>query len=218
MSRPKKPPDQHSRTVVKTGFASRIRSPDLRSTIEVWVAHISQLYHRASFFFNLYLLRLLRSNLPLPNFNDQSLFTQCLTIGMNSSKSINPELLNTWDLHRHDFPLIPRIRGDTQVTTYFAKKYQTNFLNHIRVPFFSRQFKMLRLLIPHKPTARKVQLMINHRIPFDSTLIRQFPSDLQGWIQSQYDWFDQVEPGKLVNDIWIKKNLNWAVQSVMGVL
>lgn len=212
MPRPKKPPDSH-RSVIKCCLSKYLHQPDLLPEINRWITHISKLYHRASHFFNLHLLRLIEQGRGFPNFSDETFFYQCLTIGMNCRKTVkpDPELLTSWNLYYHLFPPLPRITGDKQAILYFARKYQTNFLNHIRVPFFSRQFKMIKLLVPKKKQAQQVQAIINNRKSWDSQLMTQFTSEIQAWVQAQRDWFQWIEPGSTINMVWLKEHFNWAI-------
>jgi hypothetical protein len=210
MPRPKKPPD-FNRSAVKCCLAKYLLQPALIPEINRWVTYISKLYHRASYFFNLHLLRLIEQGSDFPDFSDEVFFYQCLTIGMNKAKKPNQELITSWNIYHHLFPLLPRIDGDKQAILYLSRKYQANFLNHIRVPFFSRQFKMILLLSPKKKIARRVQLMINNRISLDSRLMAQFSPEIQAWVQAQRDWFQQVEVGAKVDMAWIRKHFNRAI-------
>lgn len=209
MSRKKRPPG-FRRRVVKACLRNHLHFPQLLPEINRWVAHLSYLYHRGASFFHLHLLRLLENFIDLPTF-DQAFFYQCFTTGINDPYQPDTQLLESWNQFQNLFPPIARIKGDTQAINYLAKKYKVNFLTDLKLNFFRRQFKLLALMCPNKTIAAQVQSMLNHRQPWDFSIISQLDPVNQTWITWNRDLFSRMDPDQLIDDSWIENHLDLAL-------
>jgi hypothetical protein len=207
---PKKYPPGTRWWTVKACLSKHLRVKRLTPEINRWVFHLSKLYHRGASFFHLHLLRLLENQLPLPTFN-QSFFYQCFTMGMNDPDKPDPQLLDSWNQFHPTFPPLERITGDPQAINYLAKKYVTNFENHIKMNFFGRQFKLLTNICPNKTMAFQIQSMLNQKKPWDESILRQLDPINQTWINWARTLVAHLAPNDIINDYWVAKHLNLAL-------
>ena len=207
--------------VVKCALKRALRHKALQVDINRWVDHASKIYHRGALFTNLHLLRILTekrkdgpngtdgSDIPLPDLEDQTFYNHCFLMGIGDQDDPDPDMQVSWDKYKDD--LFPegndlgrnhRIEGDPQLISYLAKKYRTNLLNHLKVHFFKRQYKMiLEVCRNDSQLARRVQSIINNFVPEDPT----FSPGWQEFIREQKAFFNTAEP---IIKIWVATHLH----------
>lgn len=191
------------------------------SQIQLNVYQLSRIFHRGSLFLRLHLLRLLEEHRDLPDFTNQNFYYKCLTIGIANHRKLDPEITESYHRFSHLFPPLPvipkefksragpcRINGDTEAIQYLATKMKTNFLNHIKEPFFGRQFAMLSSYLGDKALAKKVQDMINNVKPWDWNLIKDLPKPAQEVLYNHKLFFQTNEH---ITKLWLNKHLHYAV-------
>jgi hypothetical protein len=189
--------------------------------IHLFVDHLSMIYHRGSLFFRLHLLRLLEEEQELPDFKNQTFYEHCLTIGITKSRKQHSQIVESYQRFNHLFPppgevatpfkskVEPnRFTGDGEAIKYLARKMRTNFINHIKEPFFGRQFAMLKGLLGNKTLAKQVQSMINNYKPWSFAPLDGLPEEFQQWLHSHQAYFQTNER---ITKFWLEKNLHRAV-------
>ena len=108
--------------------------------IKRWVDHVSKISHRGSLLFNHYLVWCMENNLPLPDLEDQTLYQQCFTMGMCTTRKKIGNLLEFYEQVKSLYsPPSERLIGDTQAILFASRKYLTNVITYLSMTFPKRQ-------------------------------------------------------------------------------
>lgn len=202
--------------VVKCSIAGKLLNSRLRNEIENWVQTTSMATHKASILFNHLLLHCLSSKIPLPDLNNQTLYLQCMNIGIgrvNKSSAI-PVLQHVWNTYFHDFPIIEKQRGDTQAYCYAGRQYATNFKNSCFMNFIPRQKTYLRKYFEQNNIPTEYFKPIHYAIN-GWECKETFPEEYQEWIQSQRNILGQPEN---ITEKWILQNIENVVHYFYFIL
>ena len=173
--------------VVKASLSGKLVEKRLLPEIDKWVSTVSKAINKASLLFNRMLLHCLENNIDLPNLSDQTLYVQCVNIGLGKLVKPNPLLHNVWDTHFSEFPPIEKNKGDLTAYTYASKNYMTVFKNSLLFTFESRQKLYLRKWISEngleKETIHPIRCAIQQR---EALHIGNFVAEMDGLANQRF--------------------------------
>lgn len=151
--------------VVKTSLSGKLNEKALLPEIEKWVDTVSKATNKGSLVFNRLLIHCLEGGHELPDLTDQTLYLQCLNIGLGRLNKPCSVLKDVWESCFQQFPKIDKNRGDTQTLVYASKNYMTVFKNFLMYTFDNRQKSYLRKWISEqgldKETIHPIRCAIN---------------------------------------------------------
>ena len=194
--------------VVKASLSGKLIEKRLLPEIDKWVSTVSKAINKASLLFNRTLMHCLENNIDLPDLSDQTLYLQCVNIGLGRLNKPNPLLQNVWDTHFSEFPPIEKNKGDTQAYVYASKNYMTVFKNSLLFTFESRQKLYLRKWISEngleKETIHPIRCAIN-----GWTCKSTVPNEALQFVENQKQLLDSSTfPKEGLTMNWLKTNSN----------
>jgi hypothetical protein len=192
--------------VVKASLIGHLRTPEIYPILQNWISVASKTMHRGSLVFNRLLLYCLEQQLELPDLNDQSLYIQCFKVGVRNDFRVNTgPILEVWSSYFKNFPITPKMTGDTQMFCYTAKNYSVMFQNSLKFCFEKRQ--KLHICKWLKENNLEPQLWHSVRCAINNWKCKtEPPKEALEFIQDQRMILNPPEEG--INLKWIEKNPN----------
>ena len=183
---------------------------EVRRHIDNLVCYTSKVTNLGSIVLNRMLLHCLNNDVDLPDLNSQTLFRQCMLIGVEDSKcNWLPVIQEVWAESFGSFQKIPHLKYSSTAVEYAAISLKTTLKNSLCVPFHKRQGYVIKAFLAERG--------------FDTCIknIKMVKCLINGWKceakfseveQPLVDEFVSVQRGYLglgdeeaVHDEWLKK-------------
>jgi hypothetical protein len=203
--------------VVKCGLNKHLINKKLIPEIEDWIITVSKVTNRGSLIFNRMLLHCLNEQKPLPDLTDQTLYVQCLNIGVGNIRKSIPLLLETHNKYFKDFPVPEKCRGDIQAYVYAAQKYMTNFKNSLIFAFDSRQKAFIKHWCKQNQLTKEQTYSI--RCAVNGWPIKtMIPEIAERFIEDQQFILGTFSPENVITKAWLGTHMETVVRYFYHIL
>jgi hypothetical protein len=190
--------------VIKCSLQGRLKQKGLMPEIQRFVLTTSKVTNKGSLVFNRLLLHCLENGLVLPALEDQTLYFQCINIGVGRLSKSNELLEEVWTTYFTKFPKIEKCRGNSQAYNYAARTYETAFLNSLVYPFDGRQSNHVKYWCEQEGIAKQFEYAICCAIN-GWTCRTTVPEEARQFIEQQRDILG-VDGDDIVDAKWLREH------------